>query len=173
MSAYNDFMTIATQRYSCRSYSDRRVERDVISLVIDAARLAPSATNRQPWTFHIVDGGDLKLEITACYGREWILEAPALIIAVGDHNAAWHRGDGKDHTDIDIAIAVEHICLAAATLGLGTCWVCNFDAARCARALGLKEGEEPVAIIPIGYPQNSNLPEKKRKPLDDIIKWHD
>ena len=115
MSAYNDFMTIATQRYSCRSYSDRRVERDVISLVIDAARLAPSATNRQPWTFHIVDGGDLKREITACYGREWILEAPALIIAVGDHNAAWHRGDGKDHTDIDIAIAVEHICLAAAT----------------------------------------------------------
>ena len=72
MSAYNDFMTIATQRYSCRSYSDRKVERDVISLVIDAARLAPSATNRQPWTFHIVDDGDLKQEIAACYGREWI-----------------------------------------------------------------------------------------------------
>ena len=173
MSAYNEFMTIATQRYSCRNYSERKIERDVITLVIDAARLAPSACNRQPWKFIVLDNGDLMHEIAACYGREWITEAPALIVAVGEHEAAWHREDGKDHTDIDLAIAVEHICLAAATLGLGTCWVCNFDARRCSRALGLKDSEEPVAIIPIGYPQTSNLPEKKRKPLEEIIEWRD
>ena len=77
--------------------------------------------------------------------------------------------DGKDHTDIDLAIAIEHLCLAATTLGLQTCWVCNFNAAEAARILGLGETEEVVALIPIGFPAEEE-PAKKRKSLSDILR---
>ena len=114
----------------------------------------------------------MRQAIAECYPREWIKTAPAFIVAVGNHSEAWHRpSDGKDHTDIDLAIAIEHLCLAATSLGLGTCWVCNFDAKKCAELLRLPESAEPVAILPIGYPAESLIPEKKRKPVDEIIQW--
>ena len=171
MSAYNTFTALAHQRYSCRDFLPKKVERKEIEKVIDAARLAPSACNKQPWTFHIVENAEKRNAIIECYNREWFKTAPIYIIAVGDHNEAWKRADDKDHTDIDIAIAVEHLCLAASTLGLGTCWVCNFDKGKCAKTLNLNDNEEPIAIIPIGYPTKSDIPEKKRKNINEIIKW--
>ena len=78
--------------------------------------------------------------------------------------------DGKDHTDVDVAIAVEHICLAAAEAGLGTCWVCAFDVDAARRALPLKADEEPVIILPVGYPtEGAVMPEKNRKTLGEIV----
>ena len=80
--------------------------------------------------------------------------------------------DGKNHTDVDVAIAVEHICLSAASLGLGTCWICNFDPELLGRKLGLPEDAVPVAIIPIGYPEpDAVVPQKNRKTFDEIVKW--
>lgn len=107
------------------------------------------------------------------YDRDWIREAPAFIVVCGHHDESWHRAfDGKDHADIDVAIATEHICLTATTLGLGTCWVCNFDPAQLSADLHLPEGVEPVAIIPIGYPAyDEKAPARKRKDLDDILQW--
>lgn len=85
---------------------------------------------------------------------------------------AWTRHeDGKSHADIDLAIAIEHLCLAAAEQGLGTCWVCNFHVERCRELFRLPDGLCPVAIIPIGYPATPEIPEKKRKPMADI--WED
>ena len=167
-------MDFFTGRYSCRNYSDRPVGRDVLEQVLEAARLAPSAVNRQPWTFVVVDNEEGRRAIFEAYGREWIRTAPLFIIAFGHHDAAWHRPfDGKDHTDIDLAIAVEHICLAAAAAGLGTCWVCNFDPAVIRKAFGTDDSTEPVAIIPIGYAASeSKVLEKNRKPLDEIVKWN-
>ena len=94
-------------------------------------------------------------------------------MALGLHDEAWHRSfDGKDHTDVDVSIAVEHLCLGAASLGLGTCWVCNFDPAIVREGLNLPDNVEPIAIIPMGYPDSDGtVPEKKRKPLDEIVKW--
>lgn len=171
MSAYNIFTSLANQRYSCRDFQPKKVEHEEIIKVIDAARLAPSACNKQPWTFHIVENPEIRNALVECYNREWFKTAPMYIVAVGNHNEAWKRADGKDHTDIDIAIAVEHLCLAASSLGLGTCWVCNFDKDKCAEILNLNEGEEPIVIIPIGHPTKSDIPEKKRKNIDEIIKW--
>ena len=86
-----------------------------------------------------------------------------------NHNESWHRrADNKDHADIDIAIAVEHLCLAAAEQGLGTCWVCNFDTPRCSEVLGLPENLEPAVLIPVGYAEDEPT-EKKRKPLNEIL----
>lgn len=172
LNLYSSLMQVMAERYSCRDYDTRRAPgRDLIDAVLDAARIAPSACNRQPWRFMVVEGEHARSIISRAYDRAWIATAPAFIIALGDHSAAWHRPcDGKDHTDVDVSIAVEHICLAAASLGLGTCWVCNFDPKVIAGAFSLEPSLEPVAIIPIGYPAaDAKVPAKSRKQLDEIV----
>lgn len=169
--AYPQLYDIAERRYSCRSYLPQVPARDTLLAVLDVARLAPSACNRQPWTFVVITDPAILAGVCGCYGRDWLRTAPAVIVAVGHHDLAWHRADGKDHTDVDLAIAVEHICLAATTLGLATCWICNFDAPRLAALMELPQECEPVAIVPIGYPADADVPEKKRKELTDIVRW--
>lgn len=174
LNAYPSFTELVSARYSCRSYSDKPISRAELMAVMETVRLAPSACNRQPWKFVIIsDNEELKAEVLKAYPRDWAMTAPALIVACGNHDEAWHRSmDGKDHTDVDISIAVEHLCLAAASLGLGTCWVCNFDPQIVAEALNLPKHMEPIAIIPIGYPANgSTIPAKQRKTFEDILQW--
>lgn len=171
--AYPQLYELARDRFSCRAYSDRPVERDTLLAVLDVARLAPSACNKQPWLFLVADSDELRKAVTDSYTRDWIKTAPEFIIACGIHSEAWHRGfDGKDHTDVDLSIAIEHICLAATSMELATCWVCNFDPAIITEAFNLPDGVEPIAIIPIGYPaEGTEIPAKKRKALSEIVKW--
>ncbi len=170
----NSLNKIISERFSCRSYDTERIpERELLLAVIESARLAPSACNRQPWKFMILTAEGDREKVVAAYDRGWIKSAPAYIVALGNHDEAWHRAsDGKDHTDVDIAIAVEHICLSATALGLGTCWVCNFDAEALRKACNIPAEFEPIAIIPIGYPAaDCKHPEKVRKSLEEIIQW--
>lgn len=163
------FNDLCGKRYSCRAFSSQSISEPDLNKVLEAARLAPSACNRQPWRFYVVQDEDKRRRMLA-KSRPSFVQAPLLIVAAGLHDEAWHRpSDGKDHTDIDLAIAIEHICLAAADLGLGTCWVCSFDVDAVRQELGLAEGEEPIALIPIGYPTDAAIPEKKRKEICDII----
>lgn len=173
MNAYPQFYDLVSRRYSCRNYSDRKVPEDLLVAILDIVRLAPSACNKQPWRFLVIDDAAQREVLRKSYSREWFDNAPVYIVALGTHDEAWHRGfDGKDHTDVDVAIAVEHLCLAATSVGLGTCWVCNFDLAIVKDGLQLPDNVEPIAIIPIGYPvDGETVPEKKRKALDDIVKW--
>ena len=129
--------------------------------------MAPSAVNRQPWHFRIINDADSKTKLRQCYDREWFATAPTYILATILHQEEWVRADGKPHGNIDIAIAVEHLCLAATEQGLGTCWVCNFDAALCSRLFALPPDEEPAVIIPIGYPAVEAM-QKKRKKTEEI-----
>ena len=170
---YQQFLDLVTSRYSCRNYQAAPVSRDTLKKVIATAQLAPSACNRQPWEFIIIDTPELCQGVIKSYDREWVKTAPAFIIACGNHDEAWHRAsDGKDHTDVDLAIAIEHICLAATAVGLGTCWVCNFDVEKLSKGLNITSQYEPIAIIPIGYPTTDEAcNNKNRKELDDIIKW--
>ena len=89
--AYPQLYELARERFSCRSYSNRPVERDTLRAVLDVARLAPSACNKQPWLFLIADSDDLRKAVTDSYQREWIKTAPEFIIACGLHSEAWHR----------------------------------------------------------------------------------
>lgn len=173
MNAYPEFYHLAAERYSCRKYTNAPVSRELIMAVLDTVRLAPSACNKQPWKFLVLDTPELRDIVIRSYSRDWIKEAPVCIVALGLHDEAWHRSfDGKDHTDVDVSIAVEHLCLGAASLGLGTCWVCNFDPAIVREGLNLPDNVEPIAIIPMGYPNSDGtIPEKKRKPFDEIVKW--
>lgn len=165
------FIDLCDKRYSCRSFSDKPLTDAELAPVLEAARLAPSACNRQPWHFYVVRDAEMRQRLLA-KSRPSFVQAPVLIVAVGLHEEAWHRpSDGKDHTDVDLSIAVEHICLAAADAGLGSCWVCSFDVEAARQGLNLAEGEEPIALIPIGYPADDAVPEKRRKALEDIVTY--
>lgn len=170
---YPMLLSLLRNRYSCRDYNPERMPgRDLVDAVLDAARIAPSACNRQPWMFITVDDSDGRATVIESYDRPWIRTAPMFIIALGNHDEAWHRKfDGKDHTDVDVAIAVEHICLAATAVGLATCWVCNFDPEIIRRGFGLPDHLEPVAIIPLGYAAaGCEAPRKIRKDMSEIVR---
>ena len=167
------FLELVKKRCSIRQFSSKAIEKEKLEYIIEAARLAPSAVNFQPWKFFVVKSDEGVENIKSCYSREWIKTVPMFIVACEDHSQSWKRGsDGKDHADIDVAIAVEHICLAAAEQGLGTCWVCNFDVARCKEVLNLPENIEPAVIIPLGYPEREEQfaeSVKKRKGTEEIV----
>lgn len=163
-------LDLIRNRHSVRKYLSDDVEPSKLTYILECARLAPSAVNLQPWRFVVVAEKENLSAIKQTYPREWMTDVPCVIVACVDHRESWHRpSDGKDHADIDVAIAVEHLCLAAAEVGLGTCWVCNFDVPRCREVLNLPLEVEPVALIPIGYAASSVIPEKKRKSLEEIV----
>ena len=157
-------LDIVRNRYSCRSYLDKPVEEEKVVYLNECMRLAPSAVNRQPWKFRIVRSAEGREKLQSCYSRPWFNEAPLYILASLLHDEEWVRADGKAHGNIDVAIAVEHLCLAATEQGLGTCWVCNFDAERCHQLFEMPETEEPVVIIPVGYPATEPTPRLRKAP---------
>lgn len=162
-----NFLELVKNRYSCRNYKPQGIEEEKLKYILECVRFAPSAVNKQPWKFRIVRNNDDKAKIQQCYAREWFATAPTYVIASVLHDEEWVRADGKHHGNIDVSIAVEHLCLAATEQGLATCWVCNFDAEKCKNLFGMSENEEPAVLIPIGY-ANDQPKEKKRKPLEEI-----
>ena len=165
-----DFKELVLNRYSVRKYSDKPVEKEKLNIVLEAVKFAPSAVNFQPFHVYLIKEGEMLSKIKECYHREWIKKAPIILVFTGLHEMGWKRAqDGKDHTEIDVAIAIDHLTLQATDLGLGTCWVCNFDVAKVRDVLALEVGEEPIAIVPLGYPEYDDVPVKKRKSLNDIV----
>ena len=168
-----NFLELATQRSSVRDYQPRAVEREKLLLVLEAARIAPSAANFQPWQFNIITDEEILKLIYPLYPREWLTKAPVIIIAMGDHSIGWHRGkDDKDFTEIDVAISIDHITLAATELGLGTCWICNFGVEKCREVFNIPENLEPIALISIGYPVEKPIKVKQRKDMGQIVSWN-
>lgn len=169
------FLDLARRRCSVRKYLPKPVEREKLQQVIEAGRIAPSAANRQPWHFIVVDDEAVKNELASVYRGEWFREAPAVIVICGDHETSWKRFDGKDHCDVDAAIAIDHMTLAAADMGLGTCWICAFDSAKCHKLFNLPENMEVIALLPIGYPVVEGDPERHataRKKIDEVMSWN-
>lgn len=171
----HDLLTLARFRCSVRDYSERVPENEKLEYILEVARLAPSAVNYQPWRFLVVRSQEGRLNMQRCYEREWFKTAPVYVLVCADHSEAWVRkSDGKNHGDIDAAIAAEHICLAAVEQELGSCWVCNFDVQSCRSLFSLPETLDPVAIITLGYPVDPNVfmnTPKKRKAFNEIVKW--
>ncbi|MBC7287233.1 MAG: nitroreductase family protein [Armatimonadetes bacterium] len=157
-------------RRSIRAYKPDPVPEDVLLEVLDAARLAPSAGNRQPWLFVVVRDQAVKDQLKHAYGAEWFYTAPVIICACGFPDRAWTRSDGKNYVDVDVTIAMDHLILAAWEKGLGTCWIGAFDAAKTKEILNLPEGCEPIAMTPLGYPAEEP-PAKPRKALEEITKF--
>jgi len=170
------FLDIAKKRFSCRSYLDKPVEKEKIRTIIEAARIAPSANNKQPWFFYVIsEDKNLLSKVHQTYHREWFNDAPVVIVAFADKENAWIRGsDGKNHSDIDVAIAIDHMTLAAADLGLATCWICNFYVEKVKALFNLSKNFEPIALIPVAYCKTKtdiNRFDKKRKKTEQIAKF--
>ena len=167
--------TIMRERFSCRKYSEYIPSKDEIVSLLEAARMAPSACNKQPWHFTVIMPGDKvgREAVLAAYNREWIASASTYIIVSGTPDTAWVRPyDEHNHVDIDIAIATEHICLKATEIGLATCWICNFDTKVLANELGMGDEIKPMVIIPIGMPaEGTVIPKKTRKQLSEMTTW--
>jgi len=166
-----DFYEAVRLRRSIRKYKPDPVEQEKLGRVLEAARLAPSAANRQPWQFIVITDAKRREAMKAAYDREWFWKAPVIIAACLDTAACWKRqGDGKSYGDVDVAIAFDHLTLAAAELGLGTCWIGAFNPVEARRLLELPAGVEPIALTPLGYPAGEAKP-RSRKGLNEIVKW--
>ncbi|MDP8266621.1 MAG: nitroreductase family protein [Candidatus Aceula meridiana] len=172
------FLDLCKKRNSCRKYSDRSVPDEAIARCLEAARLAPSTCNSQPWRFIVVKDHKLSKEFAQkAFGGVYSMNAfakaaPVQVVIVTERSmyAAHLAGNfrGVQYSLIDLGIAGEHFCLQAAEEGLGTCWLGWFDQKVTKKVLGLSKNDRVDIIISLGYPQEDNIKEKKRKNLDDM-----
>lgn len=166
------FNKLVQSRYSCRNYSDKEVSEELVTEIFEICRFAPSAVNFQPWKFVVVNDSTLLEKLYSSYKRDWIRSASTIIIALANKEKAWVRSDGKNHADIDISIIIDHLTLAATEKGLATCWVCNFNVAKVVSDFQIPTHLEPVALLPLGYPEYDEVPAKKRKGLSEILHFN-
>lgn len=164
-----NLLELISKRRSIRQFTSDDIEQEKLDYVMECVRLAPSAANFQPWKFLIVKTKEKRTLLQKCYAAKWFMAAPVYIVAIGDSKQSWKRNyDGKDHYDVDVAIALEHLVLAATEQELGTCWVCDFDAALCSQLLQLPQNEVPVAIIAVGHPARTLDKVVNRKSIQEI-----
>lgn len=164
-----NFYEVIKKRCSIRSYKPNPVEEEKLNRILEAARMAPSAANRQPICFVIIKDEKTKQQLKRVYDEKWFYTAPIIVCVCSIPEKAWIRSDGRNYADIDAAIAMDHLILAATEEGLATCWVAAFKVSILKSLLKLPPGVEPIAMTPIGYPQD--IPEPTyRKPIEDIVK---
>lgn len=164
-----DVLEAARTRRSIRSYEKKVVEREKILKVLEAARLAPSAANRQPWKFIVVTDTNVRESLRAAYNREWFVSAPVIIIGCAFPNEAWIRRDGEEFWKVDVSIAMQNLVLAAWEEGLGTCWIGAFNEHEVKSVLGIPETVRVLAMTPLGYPAVEKGPVTNRKSLEEIV----
>jgi nitroreductase len=155
------------KRYSCRSYQDKSIEQDKLDCILEAARLAPSARNMQDWRFVVVTDKTIKSQVAATTNRPDVFAKAGAIIAACS-NSDYVMRCGQAIGPIDISIALEHISLQAADLGLGTCWIGSFDADKVRQILAIPQDVNIIELMTIGYPAD-NKPEPKREPIEKIV----
>ncbi len=165
-----ELLEIAKRRYSVRAYKQKPVEDEKLQQVLEAARLAPTAANRQSFQLIVIHTAGKEEELRRIYPRPWFVQAPIVICACVIPDQAWVRRDGKNYCDVDVAIAMDHLILAAAGLGLGTCWIGAFDPIATREILGLPDEVQPIAFTPLGYPDDQPK-EKKRKSIGELVRY--
>ena len=162
------FSELIRRRYSVRAYKPDPVESEKLDQVLEAARLAPTAGNRQAFRVIVVETEGRQDELQKIYGRDWFTQGPLVLAVCGIPSENWIRKDGRNYNDVDAAIVMDHLVLQATDLGLGTCWIADFDATQAREVLGLPQEVEPVVFTPLGYPADTGRA-KKRKTPDDLI----
>ncbi len=167
-----DFYKAVQSRLSIRAYKPDPVPEEALNRILEAARLAPSAKNLQPWKFIVVKDPAVRAAlIPACRGQAFVGEAPLVICACAVESEAWTNMGGYWKSDIvDVTIAFEHIVLAAAAEGFGTCWIGAFLEEEVRKVLAIPAGVKPVALTPLGYPAREAKP-RPRKSLSEIVCW--
>lgn len=170
-----NYFELINARESVRDYNpDKKFEKSILLKIADAGRIAPSAANRQPWKFLIISSDYMLQKIRQCYHRQWYKNAPHILVVVGDKTKSWVRQDDNyNFIETDLAIAMDHMILAAENEGIGTCWISAFDNKILREALELADNEVVYSITPLGYPNEGfhKKREKIRKPIDEVVKF--
>ncbi len=176
----NNFLELVNKRYSIRDYVDKPVERDKLDLCLEAARVAPSACNSQPWKFVVVDDVNLKNELCAkifsgIYSMNKFVKKAPVLLAVVSEKGSFVARVGAQLRDtryylIDIGIAVEHFVLQATELGLGTCWIGWFNEREAKKVLNIPYDKRIDIIVSVGYSEQQKR-QKVRQTLDQIS-WY-
>jgi nitroreductase len=166
-----NFLELVASRGSIRGYRSDPVEADKLQAVLEAARMAPTAHNNQPFRLIVIQTTGREEELSQIYGRPWFTQAPMVVCIVGIPEEGWVRDyDGKNYFEVDVAIAMDHLVLAAHSLGLGTCWIAAFDPQAAREVLELPDEVVPMAFTPLGYPDKAPR-EKVRKSKDELIRY--
>jgi nitroreductase len=165
-----NFFELIQKRYSVRAYKPEPVEDDKLQQILDAARLAPTASNRQPFQILVIHTAGREGDLLRLYSEEWFVQAPLVIGICAYPRKGWVRMDGKSFYEVDAAIVMDHIILAATELGLGTCWIGAYNPEVASQVLGLPEDVEPVVFTPLGYPADQPKP-KQRKLISALVRY--
>jgi nitroreductase len=165
------FIELARQRVSIRAYKPDPVSEEQLNEILEAGRLAPTACNLQPFQFIVVSRKETLTELAKGYPAPWFGEAPTVIAICTLPSKAWKRTrhDNRCLVDADAAIAADHMTLAAADLGLGTCWVGAFDPKIVRKVLEVPRNVEPLILLTLGHPNEEGRP-KTRQPLEKLVR---
>ena len=171
-----DIFQVFRDRRSIRKYKETPVEQEKIEQVLDAARLAPSWKNLQCWRFLVLTDPEKKQAMLSAFaddnpGKKAFVQAPAAIVVCADP-ADSDLSHGIEYYVADAAIALEHICLAAHALGLGTCWMGLYDEADMKAKLNIPDGLRIVGVTPLGYPDQEPK-QRPRKELQEIVTFNE
>jgi nitroreductase len=169
------FLDLARRRHSVRAYRPDPVPDDLLAGVLEAARIAPTAANRQPFRVIVVHTAGREAELRRIYDSDWFVAAPIVLCVCAVPGEAWTRSmyDGRSHADVDAAIVMDHMILAAADAGLGTCWIAAFDPAAAREVLGVPEEGEPMLFTPLGYPapgETASPRHGQRRSLEELVR---
>ncbi|MCW4005457.1 MAG: nitroreductase family protein [Candidatus Bathyarchaeota archaeon] len=167
-----DVFEAVQARRSIRSYQDKPVEEEQLQKLLEAARLSPSAVNRQPCEFIVIQAPEAKQRMQQAYPKNWFFTAPLIIVACADPQKAWQKKDNEEIWKIDAAIALQSLVLTATAQGLGTCWVCAFDEEKTKEILGIPSNIKVVAMTPVGYPAEEKGAITDRKPVSEMVHYN-
>jgi len=156
-------------RKSVRGFTAKAVPEAALERILEAARLAPSASNRQEWRFVVVRDKDMRAKLAAAASNQaFVGQAPVVLVccAVTDEHTMRCK---QLCYPIDVAIAIDHITLCAVEEGLGTCWIGAFDEAEVKKICGIPDGVRVVELLPLGYAEDANPVTKNRLPLTQLV----
>lgn len=166
-----DIYELISRRKSVRAYQDRHVDEVTLKRILGAARLAPSASNRQEWRFIVVQDPATRERLAAAANdQRFVAEAPVVIAGCAETDG-YVMACGQACYPIDVSIAIDHITLCAAAEGLGTCWIGAFDEAEVKAILSIPDGVRVVALLPLGHPEDPAPIAKNRKPLTELVHY--
>ena len=167
-----EYLELIRQRYSVRAYKPDPVPDQLLAQVLEAGRLAPTAANKQPFRIIVIHTKGREAELGRIYHRDWFTQAPLILYVCTMRAEAWKRTmyDGKSHADVDATIVMDHLVLAAADRGLGSCWIAEFDPAAAREVLGVPAEVEPVLFTPLGFPADQ-AKSKARRPLEELVRY--
>lgn len=174
------FINLVKHRSSCRAYDPKPVPREHLELMLEAAQLAPSACNKQPWRFVVVQDEATRMRLIdeaflVGIPMKWAVNAGAIIALGMEKSAITHKVapkiSGVDYPLLDLGIAGEHLVLQAEELGLGTCWIGWMKPKKVRQIVGWPRSIEPVSLITVGWPASEERTYRPRLGVDEIAKW--